>query len=490
MIASNAPTPCRAGEARRPEPARERRRSPPGAGRRLAAAAGAPPLLALLLGVLWPAGVATAQSPGAQSPGAHVLVARVDTIIHPAAAAFVSEAVEQADAEGAAALVLEIDTPGGLLTSTRDITRAILQAETPVVVYVSPQGAQAASAGFLVLMAADVAAMAPGTNTGAAHPVAGSGEELPEVVGRKAEQDAAAQVRALAARRGRNVALAEAAVVESRSFTADEALEQKLVELVAPDLPRLLAALDGRTVTRGEGEPRVLRTAGAEVRRVEMGRVQRFLAAIAHPNIAYILLTLGFLGLYFELATPGAVLPGVVGAICLLLGFYALSVLPLDYAGVGLLLLAGLLFLAEIKVTSYGLLTVAGAVALVLGSLMLFESPDPALRVSPAVIAAVAGSIVVAVAFSMTLVLRTHRQRPTTGGEGLVGKRGVARAALAPSGRVFVHGELWNAVAEEPVAAGAPVEVVAVEGLTLRVRPLAAPQERGGANAPAPAGGG
>jgi membrane-bound serine protease (ClpP class) len=205
-----------------------------------------------------------------------------------------------------------------------------------------------------------------------------------------------------------------------------------------------------------------------------MGPVQRLLAVVAHPNIAYILLTLGFLGLYFELATPGAVLPGVVGAICLLLGFYALSVLPIDFAGVALLLLAVLFFLAEIKVTSYGLLTVAGTVCLVLGSLMLFETPEPALRVSLSLIAAVAGSVVVAAVFLMTLVLRTHRSPVRTGSEGLVGERGVARTPLEPAGKAFVHGELWSAVAEQPLEAGQPLEVVSVEGLTLRVRPLAA----------------
>jgi membrane-bound serine protease (ClpP class) len=401
----------------------------------------------------------------------HVLVARLDTIIHPVAAEFVREAVEQADKEGAAALVLELDTPGGLLTSTRDITRAMMQAKTPVVVWVAPAGAQAGSAGFFVLMAADVAAMAPGTNTGAAHPVGGSGEDIEGTMGKKVEQDAAAQVRALAARHGRNVELAQAAVLESRSFTAEEALQARLIEHVEPTLEALLRAIDGRSIGAGEGAV-TLRTASAEVRRVEMGPVQRFLAVIAHPNIAYLLLSLGFIGIYFELSTPGAVLPGVVGAVCLLLGFYALSVLPLNYAGVGLIALALLLFLAEIKVTSYGLLTVAGTVALVLGSLMLFETPDMALRVSRPLIAAVAGALVVVVAFLTTLVVRTFRRPVTTGSEGMVGEHAVARSALAPAGKVFLRGEIWNAVAETPVPAGEPVEVLAREGLTLRVRRL------------------
>ena len=413
---------------------------------------------------------AVSPAPAAKAP---VLVARVDTIIHPVAAEFVRRAVAEAEAARAAALVIELDTPGGLLTSTGEITRALLQSRVPVVVWVGPEGAQAASAGFVVLMAADVAAMAPGTNTGAAHPVTGDGKDVGGKMGEKVAQDTAAQVRALAARHGRNVQLAQAAVLESRSFTAEEALRARLVEVVAPTLPALLRSVHGRQVGgKAGGAVQPLRIAGAAVRRLEMGPVQRLLAVVSHPNVAYILLSLGFLGLYFELATPGAVLPGVVGAICLLLGFYALSVLPLDYTGVALLLLAVLFFLAEIKVASYGLLTVAGAVCLVLGSLMLFESPEPALRVSLWLVAAVAGSVVVTAAFLMTLVLRTHRSPVRTGREGLVGERGVARTSLAPAGKAFVHGELWSAVAEQPLEPGQPLEVVSVEGLTLRVRPL------------------
>jgi membrane-bound serine protease (ClpP class) len=400
-----------------------------------------------------------------------VLVARLDTIIHPVAAEFVRKLVAQADEAGAAAVVLELDTPGGLLTSTRDVTRAMLQAETPVVAWVGPAGAHAGSAGFVVLMAADVAAMAPGTNAGAAHPVGGGGEDVEGHLGKKVEEDAAAQVRALAGRHGRNVELAQAAVVESRSFTAEEALRERLVEVLAPGLPELLRAIDGRQVRRGE-RTSALRVDGATVRRVEMGRVQRFFAVIAHPNIAYLLLSLGFLGIYFELSNPGVVLPGVVGALCLLLGFYGLSVLPLNYAGVGLILLALLLFLAEIKVTSYGLLTVAGTLALVLGSLMLFDTPDMALRVSRPLIAGVAAAAAVVAGFLTFLVVRTFRVPVTTGSEGMLAARGVARGALAPAGKVFVRGELWNAVAEEPVSAGQAVEVVGQEGLTLRVRPF------------------
>jgi membrane-bound serine protease (ClpP class) len=425
-------------------------------------------------------------APPAPAASRRVVVAHLDTIIHPVAAEFVTRAVAHADAVGAAALVLAIDTPGGLLTSTRDITTAMLQAKTPVICWVGPQGARAASAGFFVLMAADVAAMAPGTNTGAAHPVGGQGEDIVGTMGKKIEQDAAAQIRSLATRHGRNVELAQAAVVESRSFTSDEALQGRLVDLVAPSLPALLAAVDGRQVRKGAAAPLALRTAGATLDELEMGKVQRFLAVLIHPNIAFLLLAAGMLGLYFEMATPGAVAPGVIGAICLLLGLYAMSVLPVSYAGVGLLLLAALFFLAEIKITSYGLLTVAGAVCLVLGSLMLFDSPEPALQISKSIIAGVTASVLLTVAFLMTLVVRTHRSQVATGSKGLVGEHGVARSSLAPAGRVFVHGELWSAVAEGSIPAGTAVEVVAVDGMTLRVRPLPATTA---STAPAPAGG-
>jgi membrane-bound serine protease (ClpP class) len=429
-----------------------------------------------------------AAAPAPTRPDApRVVVARLDSIIHSVAADFVSQAVAHADAVHATALVLEIDTPGGAMVSMRDITRSILQAKTPVVCWVAPQGAQAASAGFFILMSCDVAAMAPGTNTGAAHPVGERGEDIGGTLGKKVEQDAAAQIRSLAARHGRNVDLAQAAVVESKSFSADEALAGKLVEVVSPSLPALLATLDGRSVKKGEGPPTVLATANASEDDVEMGKVQRFLAVLAHPDVAYLLLSLGTLGLLVEISTPGAVLPGVVGLTCLLLGFYGLSVLPVSYAGAALLVLAALFFLAEIKVTSYGLLTVAGTICLVIGSLMLFESPEPALRVSRGLIAGVTASIVVTASFLMTLVVRAHRLQVSTGRAGLVGEHGFARGALAPAGRVFVHGELWSAVAEAGVAAGAPVEVVGVDGMTLRVRSL---PPASGSGAPSSAGGG
>lgn len=392
------------------------------------------------------------------------------SILHPVAKQFLVDALEDADRAGAALLVVELDTPGGLLSSTREISTAMLGAATPVAVYVSPSGAQAASAGFFLLMAADFAAMAPGTNTGAAHPVGGQGETIEGVMGQKVEQDAAATIRALAGRHGRAVALAEEAVVKSRSFTDQEALSQGLVDVVAPDLAQLLLALDGRSCEK-LGVKRTLKLAGAHVTEVRMPPLQRLLAALVHPNIAYLLMSLGFLGIYFELAHPGAVLPGVVGGIALVLGLYALSVLPVNMAGVGLILLALLFFIAEIKVTSYGLLAVGGIIALVLGSLLLFRDLDPALRLSRGLIGATAVMAALVVGFLAVLAARAQRSPVNAGNASLVGELGRAIGDLDPAGRVFVHGEIWNADAEAPVQTDQSVRVVGVEGLRLRVRP-------------------
>jgi len=316
-----------------------------------------------------------------------------------------------------------------------------------------------------------VAAMAPGTNTGAAHPVGGQGEEIEGPMGDKVEQDAAATIRSLATRTGRNAELAEEAVLESRSFTADEALEAGLVDILAANLQELLQELDGTEVSREGRDTVVLQTASARVERLEMSGFQKFLSTIAHPNIAYILLTLGGLGLYFELSNPGAVLPGVVGGICLILAFFALSVLPVNYAGIALIILAMIFFIAEVKVTSYGLLTVAGVISLILGSLMLFKSADPAIRVSLELIVSMAVFTLVVVTFLVSMVVRSHRAQVATGAEGLLHKYGVTRTQVGRRGKVFVHGEIWNASADEEIPAGTPVEIVSVDGLTLRVRP-------------------
>lgn len=426
-----------------------------------------------------------AAAPTSVSSPPEVVHLRLQSIVHPVAKQFLVEALADADRAGAALVVIELDTPGGLLSSTREISTAMLGAATPVVVYVGPSGAQAASAGFFLLMAADFAAMAPGTNTGAAHPVGGQGETIEGVMGEKVEQDAAATIRSLAGRHGRNIALAEEAVVKSRSFTDQEALSLGLVDVVAADVPELLRALDGRACDKvaatgaADGSEAGgdstsagrLRLAGARIVEVEMPRLQRLLAALVHPNIAYLLMSIGFLGIYFELAHPGAVLPGVVGGIALVLGLYALSVLPVNFAGVGLIVLALVFFVAEIKVTSYGLLAVGGIIALVLGSVLLFRDLDPALRLSRGLIGATAVMAALVVGFLAVLAARAQRSPISAGNAGLVGEVGRAIGDLDPAGRVFVHGEIWNADAEAPVRADQSVRVVGVEGLRLRVRP-------------------
>jgi membrane-bound serine protease (ClpP class) len=399
-----------------------------------------------------------------------VMRVRIKSIIHPISSELIVDAVQTADAAGAAALVLELDTPGGLMTSTRDITTAILGAKTPVVVYVSPSGAQAASAGFFILMSADIAAMAPGTNTGAAHPVGAGGEDIEGTMAKKVEEDSAANIRSMARRNNRNIELAQSAVLESRSFTADEALEGKLIDLISPSFDKLMEALDGRTVRRGDAVV-TLRTRGAAVEEIELSPLRRLLAVIAQPDIAMILLTLGGLGLYFEFMSPGAILPGVMGGICLILAFFALSVLPVDYAGMALLVLAMILFIAEIKVVSHGVLAIGGTISMILGALMLFKTPEPALRVSLEVIVSLAVFSLAIVSFLMFMAIRVRRSPVRTGMEGLVNEIGTARSPIDPRGKVFVHGEIWDAVSDEPVAPGDPVEVIAVRNLTLAVRP-------------------
>jgi membrane-bound serine protease (ClpP class) len=426
-------------------------------------------LVFLVLGCLAPL-LAIAQ-PIAQpkkAPG-EVILARVDSIIHPVSAEFIRDAIAEADRSGAAAVVIELSTPGGLMSSTREITTAILGSHTPVVVYVGPNGAQCASAGFYILMAADIAAMAPETNTGAAHPVGGAGEDIPGTLGKKVEEDAAANVRALAARNGRNIEMAQAAVIQSRSFTAQEALRQRLVEVLAPSVRSLLNAIDGRTVRVGK-TPVTLHTAGATIRTIELSPMRSFLGTLADPNIAYILLILGSLGLIFELKSPGAILPGVVGGICLILAFYSMSILPVNAAGLALIALALIFFIAEIKVVSHGLLGLGGLIALVIGSLMLFKTPDAALRVSLWLIASLTAFTVATMGMLLFLTLRTQRLPVRTGREGMLQELGTARTPLNPLGKVLIHGEIWDAVADEPVAAGETVEVVGVRNLTLAVR--------------------
>ncbi len=397
-------------------------------------------------------------------------------IVQPVVAEFVEEVLLDAAEREAEAVVFELSTPGGVLQSTRQIWTSMLQSPVPVVVYVTPRGAQAASAGFFILMAGDVAAMAPGTNTGAAHPVGGGGQNIEGDIGDKIEEDSAAAIRSLAGRNERNQKLAESAVLESRAFTAQEALDSGLVDLIAPDLPTLLASLDGRTVVTGGGEERTLRTVGAQVVRAEMAPFQKVRSTLAHPEIALLLMSLGSAGLFIELNNPGLLFPGVLGAICLLLGFYGASVLPLDYAGLALMVLAVVLSLAEIKVQSFGALGLGAVLSFVLGSLMLFRSPDPAVRVSTGVVITSAIAIAAVVATLSLLALRARKTPVATGSAGMLAEVGTAQGSFSAAGegfagRVLVHGELWNARASQQIESGDAVEVVRVRGLTLEVTP-------------------
>jgi membrane-bound serine protease (ClpP class) len=403
--------------------------------------------------------------------GKQALVITVDGVISPVSAEFIIKSVEKASEMKAEVLVIRLDTPGGLETSMKSIVKEIMSSNVPVVVYVAPSGARAASAGVFITMSAHVAAMAPGTNIGAAHPVA-VGEKMDKVLSEKAENDAAAFARSVAARYGRNAEWAEEAVRKSVSITETEALKKKVIDLVAQDMDALLKAINGRKVLTA-GSERVINTTSIKVVNEEMGARLKILDVIGDPNVAYILLLIGFYGLLFELMSPGAILPGVVGAISMVLAFYALQKLPVNYAGLLLIIIGMILFILEIKVTSYGALTIGGILSLTLGSIMLFDSPLPFFRVSLQVVLPVV--IVTAVLFVITIrmVYRAHRKRPVTGSEGLTGMKGTAMSEIKPAGgSVMVHGEIWSAWSEEPVAAGETIVVEAVSGLRVKVRKI------------------
>jgi membrane-bound serine protease (ClpP class) len=425
---------------------------------------------AAALAALWPL-LAPAD---AAAPAGAIYAARVDSIIHPVSAEYMIETIERADREGGALVVFTLETPGGLVDSTRAIVTRMLAAKTPVAVFVAPAGARAASAGFILTIAADVAAMAPGTHIGAAHPVSAGGEPPDEVMAKKSAEDVAAYVRTLANGRQRNVDLAQQAVNDSRAFTEQEALTASppLIDLLANDLTDLLTKLDGRSVRRFDGSVTVLRTAGVDVVPIEMGLRQRVLSAIAHPNIAYLLLSLGMLGLTVELWSPGAVLPGVVGSLSLLLAFFSLSLLPVNYAGLLLIVLGMVLLILEIKVTSYGLLTIGGAASLIFGSMILVDSSAPELQLNLRLILPVVAGIVAVAALLVRLAVSARRLRPITGEEGMIGNAGVSLTSLEPGtpGRVTTRGENWQAVSDESIPEGTRVLVVAVNGLTLSVR--------------------
>lgn len=399
-----------------------------------------------------------------------VFVGTYEGVINPVAAEYINHVLDLAQEAGAAAVVLRLDTPGGLDTSMRLIIKDITASPIPVIVYVAPSGGRAASAGVFILYAAHIAAMAPGTNVGAAHPVAMGGGEMDAVMKAKVENDAAAYIKSIAEKRGRNVQWAEDAVRKSVSVTEKEALSLKVIDLVAEDVSSLLAAVDGREVVTGAGKA-VLKTKGTPLKDIPMGWRLEALKALSDPNIAFILMTIGTIGLIAELYNPGAILPGIVGAISLILAFYSLQTLPISYAGVALIILGIVLFILEIKVVSYGLLSLGGIASMVLGALMLVKTDAPFMKVSLSVIIPTVvtfGALLLAVTW---LAVKSQMRRPVTGAESMVGTIAVAKTELAPRGKVLLQGEIWDAVSEEPIHEGEEAKVQAVSGLTLTVRP-------------------
>jgi len=405
---------------------------------------------------------------------ADVLKIVIHDTIHPITDEFIGRAIAEAQRNHDDALLIELRTPGGLLESTRAIVEKILASPVPVIIYVAPSGGRAASAGFFLLESADVAAMAPGTNTGAAHPVIFGGKEMDPILKDKMENDAAAFLRSFVSKRGRNVEVAESAVRQSKSFTEQEALSQKLIDYVASDEHDLFQQMDGRSITRFNGSTVTLHLVGKPVRTYDMSLKQRILAALMDPNMTFIILVIGVLALYVEFNHPGAILPGVVGLICILLAVFALNILPTRYAAVALIIAAFALFALEAKFQSHGVLGAGGVFAMVMGGLLLVDGPIPEMRVQLLTALAVSLPFGVITVVLMSLALRAHKQKVITGEQGLVGEIGVARTSLHPEGKIFVHGELWDAVSSAAVAAGEHVQVRSVEGLVLTVEPVAA----------------
>lgn len=402
---------------------------------------------------------------------ADILHVVVDDMIHPISDEFVERALTLAAARSSRAVVIELRTPGGLETSMRAMVEKIIRSRVPVIVYVAPSGSRAASAGFFILQAADIAAMAPGTNTGAAHPIVIGGEKIDDILKMKMQNDAAAFMRTIAQRRGRNVAVAESAVREAKSFTEDEALQQRVIDVVAADLPSLLKWADGRTIKRFNGSTTKLQLTNQPLTKYEMSLKQRLLSWIMDPNVAFILMSLGMLALWAEFNHPGAILPGVVGSIAILLAVFALNLLPTRYAALALIIAAFILFALEAKFTSYGILGTGGVLCMIFGALLLVDGPIPEMRVHLITALVVSVPIGVIAIFLMTLVLRAHRNPVVTGIDAMIGEIGVARTSVEDDGKVFVHGELWNARAQNAIAEGARVRVRAVEGLRVIVEP-------------------
>jgi len=399
---------------------------------------------------------------------APVFVAEVEGIINPATAKFIIESIDQAVQEGGQCLIIELDTPGGLMDSMRSIVKKILSSPIPIIVYVGPSGARAASAGVFITISAHIAVMAPGTHIGAAHPVTlGAEGKESKTMSEKIVNDTVSYIKTIAKTRGKE--WAEKAVRKSVSITEEEALKLNVIDLISSDVQDLLTKIDGRVI-KFDGATRTLLTKGLQPRSIQMSWRYRLLDIISNPTIAYILLMLGIYGIFFELSNPGAILPGVVGGIFLILAFYALQMLPINFAGLALILFAIILFIAEIKVMSHGLLSVGGVISLFLGSLMLIENPTEYMRIS---LSAIIPAVLVSGAFftfAVTKAIKARLTKPTTGMEGLVGEIGIVSTPIDPEGKVSIHGEFWNAVSDQKIEARGKVQVVGVTNLKLKVK--------------------
>ncbi len=408
---------------------------------------------------------------------ADVLKIVVNDAIHPITQEYIERALAQADRDKDQALLIELNTPGGLLESTRNIIEKILASPVPVIIYVTPGGSRAASAGFFILESADVAAMAPGTNTGAAHPVTLGGGKVDDVMKEKMENDAAALMRSVVSKRGRNVEVAESTVRQSKSFTEQEALTQKLIDYVAPSEQNLLQQMQGKVVKRFDGKTITLNLENEPIRPFDMTLKQRILAFIMDPNIAFILLAIGGLSLYAEFNHPGAVVPGTVGVVFILLAVFALNLLPVRFAAVVLIFASFALFALEAKFAAHGVLAIGGMVTMVLGGLLLVDAPIPEMRVHLLTALAVSIPLGGITVFLMSIALKARANKVVTGAQGLVGEVGIAQTALSPRGKIFVHGEIWDATSASGVPAGQTVVVLGVDGLQLRVEPSTVAQQ-------------
>src|SRR5436190_7874191 len=393
-------------------------------------------------------------------------------VVHPVSAAYVKDGLKHAHDIDAHAVILRLDTPGGLVDSMRDIVEGILSSPVPVITWVGPNGARAASAGFFILLAGDIAVMAPGTNTGAAHPVTSTGQKIEEVMEKKIVSDASAYIRSYTAKRGRNAQFAELGVTESRSWTGEEALQNNLIDAVISDAAGIVERLDGKEIHRFDDRPETLHLRGATIEVFEMTGRQRILSRVLDPNLALVLALAGLLGLYVEITHPGMVLPGVIGGISLILALFAFNMLPVNWAGAALILLAVVLFVLEATVTSHGILATGGVAAMIAGGLMLVEGPIPQLRVRLSTTLAVAFPVALITVVLVRLVYLSYRRKSVTGEEGMIGEEGTAKTDIHNEGKVLVHGEYWNASSDRPIPAGSRVRVVRVQGLKIEVEPM------------------